>query len=395
MRQHDPVAGYLETIAGPAEPYDAAEAAIYVHFPFCRHLCTYCDFDTFTGIDHLIDSYVPALVRQIETSPPVRASSLYIGGGTPSIMSPEQAGSLASICRKRFSLGRDAEATIEANPTDMVFDRMLGFRGAGLNRLRVGVQSANPRLLRLLGRRHSSEDAEAAIRTARNAGFENLSVDLIYGVPLQDPPLWRETLDAAARWAVDHLSCYILTIEPGTALERGVSRGTLQLPPEDDVVAMYELACDFLSSTGYRHYEISNWARPGRESAHNLTYWRNGLYLGIGAGAAGHWAGRRYKLLPNVRAFVEGAWAGRIPLCEDEVVNTRRSMSETLILRLRLEEGVSMDSYARRFGASPDDVYGEALAWGEEAGLLRRDDGRLRLTERGVLLSNELFERLL
>ncbi|MCL4465889.1 MAG: radical SAM family heme chaperone HemW, partial [Chloroflexi bacterium] len=312
MRQHDPVAGYLETIAGPAEPYDAAEAAIYVHFPFCRHLCTYCDFDTFTGIDHLIDSYVPALVRQIETSPPVRASSLYIGGGTPSIMSPEQAGSLASICRKRFSLGRDAEATIEANPTDMVFDRMLGFRAAGFNRLSVGVQSANPRLLRLLGRRHSSEDSEAAIRTARNAGFENISVDLIYGVPLQDRSIWRETLETAARWEVDHLSCYMLTIEPGTALERGVSRGTLQLPPEDDVVAMYELACDFLSSTGYRHYEISNWARPGRESAHNLTYWRNGLYLGIGAGAAGHWAGRRHKLLPNVRAFVEGAWAGRI-----------------------------------------------------------------------------------
>ena len=395
MREHDPVVGYLEPFKSSAELDDAAEAAIYIHFPFCRHLCTYCDFDTFIGLDHLVGSYVSAAVRQIETSIPVRAASLYVGGGTPSIMSPEQAASLMNGCRTRFGLGSESEAAIEANPTDMDFDRLLGFRRAGFNRLSVGVQSANSRLLRLLGRRHSSEDASDAIRTARSAGFENISVDLIYGIPLQNLSTWQETLETVVGWGVKHLSCYMLTVEPGTPLERGVSRGTLQVPPEEDVVAMYELACDLLSSAGFRHYEISNWARPGHESAHNLTYWRNQPYLGIGAGAAGYWAGRRYKLLPNVRAFVEGASAGKIPLSEDEIEDPHRSMSETLILGLRLEEGVSLDEYRRRHGRSPDGVFGEALAWGEDAGLLMRMDGRLKLTERGVLLSNELFERLL
>lgn len=387
--------GYLEPASGSGEFDGSAGAAIYVHFPFCRHLCTYCDFDTFAGLDHLIDLYVSAAARQIEISPLVRATSLYIGGGTPSIMSPEQAVSLAEGCRQRFALRPDSEATIEANPTDMGLDRLLGFRRAGFNRLSVGVQSANARLLRLLGRRHSTEDSSASFLTARRAGFENISVDLIYGIPLQDLSIWRDTLETVVEWGVDHLSCYMLTVEPGTPLDRGVSRGTLQLPPEEEVVAMYEVARDLLSSAGYRHYEISNWALPGHESAHNLTYWRNQPYIGIGAGAAGYWAGRRYKLLPNVRAYVEGAGAGKIPLCEDEVEDPRRSASEALILGLRLEEGVSLDGYVRRHGRSPDDLYGEALSWGEDAGLLVRANGRLKLTERGVMLSNELFERLL
>ncbi len=387
--------GYLEPVSGLGDSDGAAEAAIYLHFPFCRHLCTYCDFDTFAGLDHLIEEYVLAAARQIETSPPAKATSLYIGGGTPSIMSPQQAETLAAGCRKRFGLKSEAETTIEANPTDMELDRLLGFRDAGFNRLSIGVQSANARLLRLLGRRHSAEDARIALRTARCAGFENVSVDLIYGVPMQDVSIWRDTLETVVDWGVEHLSCYMLTVEPGTPLDRGVSRGTLQLPPEDEVVAMYELARYLLSSAGYRHYEISNWARPGHESAHNLTYWRNQPYLGIGAGAAGYWAGRRYKLFPNVRAYVEGARDGRIPLCEDEVEDPRRSASETLILGLRLEEGVSLDGYLRRHGTSPYDVFGEALSWGEGAGLLMKVDDRLKLTERGVLLSNELFERLL
>ncbi len=310
-------------------------------------------------------------------------------------MLPEQVASLIDGCRQRFRLQPEAEATIEANPTDMDLDHLLGFRRAGFNRLSVGVQSANARLLRLLGRRHTAEEAAVSLRTARQAGFENVSADLIYGIPLQDLSIWRDTLQTVVEWGVDHLSCYMLTVEPGTPIDRGVSRGTLQLPPEEEVVAMYELARDLLSTAGYRHYEISNWALPGHESAHNLTYWRNQPYLAIGAGAAGYWAGRRYKLLPNVRAYMDGAREGKIPLCEDEVEDPRRSASETLILGLRLDEGVSFDTYSRRHGGSPDDVYGEALLWGEDAGLLVRADGRLKLTQRGVLLSNELFERLL
>jgi oxygen-independent coproporphyrinogen III oxidase len=394
-REGDPVADYLEPSDGPSESDGRADAAIYVHFPFCRHMCTYCDFDTFTGLEALVGSYVDAAARQIEISPKARATSLYIGGGTPSIMSPDQAHSLLGHCRHRFLLRPESEATIEANPTDMSLPRLLGFRQAGFNRLSVGVQSADAKLLRLLGRRHTPEDSTAAIRAARDAGFENVSVDLIYGIPRQDLTVWRETLESIVEWNVEHVSCYMLTVEPGTPMERGVSRGTLQLPPEEEVVAMYDLAAELLGTAGYRHYEISNWARPGRESAHNLTYWRNRQYLGIGAGAAGFWAGRRYKVLPRIRAYAEGTRVGRIPLSESEEISPRRAMSDTLILGLRLEEGVSVAAFGERHGVSPDEVYGEVLQWGVDSGLLARSGGRLRLTDRGIMLSNELFERLL
>jgi oxygen-independent coproporphyrinogen-3 oxidase len=370
-------------------------AAVYIHFPFCRHICTYCDFDTFSGLDHLIGSYVDAAVSQIHQSPRALAASLYVGGGTPSNMAPDQAARLIHACHELLALRPDSEAAIEANPTDMGVERLTGYRDAGFNRLSVGVQSTNDRLLRLLGRRHSAAGAATAIRAAREAGFDNVSIDLIYGVPMQDLSMWRETLETVASWGVEHVSCYMLTVEPGTPMEKGVQRGTLRVPPDEAVVEMYDLAGELLGSAGYNRYEISNWALPGRESAHNLTYWRNRPYLGIGAGAAGYWGGRRYKLLPAVRGYVEGVRAGRIPLAEDEPEDRHRDMSDTLILGLRLAEGVSLSAFAARFGVAPYAEFGGTLRWASEEGLLTLDGDRLVLTGRGIVLSNELFEKLL
>ncbi len=257
------------------------------------------------------------------------------------------------------------------------------------------MQSLDPRVLRLLGRRHRREDVEAAVDAARRAGFGNLSVDLIYGVPMQTAEAWLETLEAVARWGVEHLSCYMLGLEAGTPLERGVSRGTLQMPPDEQVVEMYHAARDLLGAAGYHRYEISNWARQGFESAHNLFYWRDLPYLAIGAGAAGHWRGRRYKILPDVQAYMEGVRSGNVPLVEDEPFDPRRAMSDTLVLGLRLAEGVSAREFRRRHGVDVDAAFGEALEWAAGHALLERRGDRLKLTERGILLSNELFSRLI
>ncbi len=390
--------GYLELGSengGHEQPGGAGEAAIYIHFPFCSHLCTYCDFDTFAGREHWIEPYVDALVEQIRLSPSVQATTLYVGGGTPSLMTSDQATALIRACRERFDLRPEAEATVEANPSGLSLQRIEGLHRAGFNRLSLGVQSADQRLLRLLGRRHKPEDAASAIRLAREAGFRNISIDLLYGVPQQDLSTWEATLETAAGWEVDHFSCYALTVEPGTPMERGVNRGTLLLPSDETVVAMYESAGRILDSAGYRRYEISNWARPGFESAHNLTYWKNRPYLGIGAGAAGCWEERRYKIAPGITQYVESVRKGRALLQEEETIDSRRAMSDSLILGLRLEEGVSERDLTRRHGIRPDELFGETLEWAEGWGLLERAEDRLKLTERGIVLSNEVFSRLL
>lgn len=272
---------------------------------------------------------------------------------------------------------------------------MLGFREAGFSRLSLGVQSTEEGLLRLLGRRHGPEDSRMAVEAARSAGFRNLSVDLIYGISRQDRESWRRSLESVVEWGVEHVSCYMLTLESGTPLERAVARGALSMPPEEEVIAMYETAGELLAAAGYRRYEISNWCRPGFESVHNLAYWRNRSYLGIGAGAAGHWGRRRYKTLADPQAFIEGVRSGRVPLEEDEQVDPRMSVSDSLILGLRLEEGVQVEELRSRHGVDPQEIFGEALRWAEEWGLLERTGERLALTERGRMLSNELFARLL
>jgi oxygen-independent coproporphyrinogen III oxidase len=262
--------------------------ALYLHIPFCRQRCSYCDFNTYTSLGELKEGYTTALIREIQQvgvlaghRPAVR--TIFFGGGTPSLLSPEQLANILGAVHDTFVVASAAEVTLEANPGTIDQDYLAAIRGLGINRLSYGVQSALPGELELLGREHDYAAAVEAVGLARAVGFDNLSIDLIYGLPGQTVDDWSQTLDAARALAIDHISLYCLTIEPGTPMQRWLHNGTIHAPEPDTAADQYELATEVMGAMGFRHYEISNWAKPGRECRHNLVYWRNEPYLGLGA----------------------------------------------------------------------------------------------------------------
>ena len=406
--------------------------ALYLHIPFCRRRCSYCDFNTYTTLGDLQVDYVAALAREIAQvgaaggRPAVR--TIFFGGGTPSLLSPVQVEMLLDAARAAFAVDPAAEITMEANPGTVDVGYLSAVRALGVNRLSYGVQSALPGELALLGREHSFAEAVAAVDAARAAGFDNLNLDLIYGLPGPSAADWRRTLDAVLPLAdgtsvVTHISLYCLTIEPGTPLQRGVSDGGIPLPDPDTAADQYEMAGETLAAAGFGHYEISNWARPGRECRHNLVYWRNEPYLGLGAGAHGSAGGYRYSVVRQPRHYIRRMDTGRqttddrpqtaaieahsvvrrpssvvFPLsaavADYHAVGRAEAMSDTVITQLRLlDEGLDLAGFAARFGQPFDAVYGETTAQLEEWGLLRRAGGRLLLTEHGRFLSNQVFYR--
>ncbi|HLV43652.1 MAG TPA: radical SAM family heme chaperone HemW [Aggregatilineales bacterium] len=380
--------------------------SLYVHIPFCRTLCTYCAFNTYAGMQALVAPYVEALCREIRLvgeAGGAAAHTLYFGGGTPSLLSAEQAAAVIEAAREVFALPDGAEITLEANPGTVDLDKLRAYRAGGVNRLSIGVQSADADELRMFGRRHSFEEAEEAYRLARAAGCDNISLDLIYGAPRQTLAGWRRTLDAVLAWEPEHVSLYALKLEPGTSLHRQVERGRLPEPDDDLAADMYDLARACLDAAGLQQYEISNWARPGFESVHNRQYWLNEPYLGFGAGAHGYAAGLRYWNVDPVAEYIGLIKQGEpraFPLspavADTETISTTLEMAETVILGLRLVgEGVSRRAFEARFGRSLDDVFGAALGAMVQAGLVMQDGDRVRLTERGYLLSNQVFMRLL
>ncbi len=371
-------------------------AGVYLHIPFCRTKCSYCDFNCYAGQGHLIPPYVDALARELEGYGGLgwRADTLYFGGGTPSLLSPEQVACLVRTACGALGLG-DAEVTLEANPGTVDERYFAGLLEAGVNRLSIGVQSFYDSDLRPLARHHTAEDARDAYRDARRAGFGNISLDLIYGLPGQSLEAWRHNLEEAVALGPDHLSLYALIVEEGTPLARQVARGRVR-PADDDLVAdMYELAHDLLRRAGFRRYEISSWAKPGRESRHNLIYWRNTDYVGAGAGAHGYLAGVRYSNEWLPRRYIEGVGETGFSLVESEEIGAELERAETIILGLRLEEGVSPREFRDRFGLELGEVFGPQLARAEGWGLVEWRGGRIALTDRGRLLSNEVFESLL
>ena len=405
--------------------------ALYVHIPFCKSKCPYCDFNTYEGIEPLIPSYVDALSGEIEIwgarlgRPAVR--TVFLGGGTPSYLPAGSVAALLDAVRRSFDLEPMAEITLEANPDDCTVPSLRLHRASGVNRISIGVQSLDDRLLSMLGRRHDAAQAIDAHRAARAAGFENVSVDLMYGLPGQTIGDWRRTLDALSDIAPPHASLYCLAIEKGTPMERWVDSGALPEPDPDLAAEMYETAEEAMSRRGYRHYEISNWALPGFESRHNLVYWRNEPYLGVGPGAHSYLDGVRLWNLRSPREYVrrvERAASrdsslslppqsrGKVrarpvldtgmgaPLAGPAVEGSERidgglESAETLMLGLRLDEGVSSDEFAARFGEPPSSVYAGVVSELSGLGLLEESRGSLRLTRRGRILSNEVFSRLI
>jgi oxygen-independent coproporphyrinogen-3 oxidase len=374
--------------------------ALYLHVPFCRRRCSYCDFNTYAGLEHLIGPYTAALATEIRRAGRgERAATIFLGGGTPSILPIALAADLLAACRDAFAVEADAEISLEANPGTVDADKLAGLRRLGVNRLSFGVQSAHAAELELLGRLHTFEQAAEAVHMARVAGFDNLSLDLIYGLPRQSLAHWQATLNAAIDLSPDHLSAYCLTVEDGTPLAEWVATGHAPEPDPDLAAEMYELAAAALGAAGFTHYEISNWARPGRECRHNLVYWRNGEYLGFGAGAHSHRnvrsrrepVERRWWNVLAPAEYIARVEAGRSAEAGGEEVSPTQAMGETMMLGLRLRDGISADVFYTRFGRALGEVYGRELDELTTQGLVEWDERCVRLTARGRLLGNQVF----
>jgi oxygen-independent coproporphyrinogen-3 oxidase len=359
--------------------------ALYAHFPFCRRKCRYCSFVSCEGREADIPAYLNALKGEISHyAMGENVGSIYFGGGTPSLMTPGQVGDILASIRAHFPVSRGAEISIEANPGTVNLLYLAEIRQLGVNRLSLGMQSLNDNELALLGRIHRAAGAKEAFHQAREAGFVNVNLDFIYGLPGQSLADWRNTLEEALVLSPEHLSLYALTLEPGTPLWQAVVDKNLPDVEPDLAADQYELAEDMLAAYGYRHYEISNWAKPGRECRHNLVYWRNQPYLGVGVAAHSCLNGRRFANTSNLDDYLAAA----LPPKElDEIISPGLRLAETIILGLRLDSGVA--------NASVADRYRQTVAEMTDLGLMESSGDSLRLTRRGRLLSNEVFWRFL
>jgi len=387
--------------------------SLYVHIPFCRSKCVYCDFNSYAGQEALIPAYVEALLREAEAWSRLCAGTtvetLFFGGGTPSLVPPAEMKRLMEGLRQRFAIAAEAEVSLEANPESVDFDYLLGLRDLGVNRLSLGVQSFDDEELRFLGRIHTAAEAEAAYGTAQQAGFENVSLDLIFGLPQQQIESWQQSLEKAIRLEPDHLSLYALTVEENTPLGRAVAANRTWEPDEDTQAEMYEESEEHLEAAGYDHYETSNWAWSGHRCRHNLTYWETRPYLGLGAGAHSYLSGSRFAntLLPQdyielVQASgpaeegADGLNLSKMPQVTSlEHQNQQTEMSDMMILGLRLTEGVSREIFRERFGVGLEERYSQEISDLTRLGLLEIDSKSLRVTKRARLLANEALLRFL
>jgi oxygen-independent coproporphyrinogen-3 oxidase len=364
------------------------KAGLYVHIPFCVTRCGYCDFNTYAGLEELRLPYVEAIMREAELAAPDWADSpfvsVFLGGGTPTTLPEQEMVRLLDHLRATVAVASDAEVTSEANPDTVDVAYLAGLRAAGVTRLSLGLQSFDPDVLRALERLHSAEGAVAAFEAARTAGFDNVNLDLIYGAAGESLASWRRTLERTVALRPDHVSAYALTIEPATPLGRKVAAGVVPPPDPDTQADMYAAACEMLGDAGYEHYEVSNWARPGRRCVHNLGYWKGRPYLGLGAGAHSHAGDRRWWNVRPPQRYLEIVTRARLPIGDEERLDADQLRLERLLLGLRLLDGVP-ESWL----VDP----GRADAFVAD-GLARRSDGRLALTDRGMFLANELVTDL-
>jgi putative oxygen-independent coproporphyrinogen III oxidase len=381
--------------------------SIYLHIPFCSIRCTYCAFNTYTHLNHLIEPFVDALIREIEIlaagKPQHPVGTIYLGGGTPSLLTPHQIRRLLGAVRRCFDVLPDAEISIEANPADINSDYLAAVRASGLNRLSIGMQSANANELALFARRHSNDDVERAVGAARRAGFGNLNLDLIYGVPHQTLDSWDASLRQMLALKPEHVSLYALGLEDGTAMKAWVATGRLPHPDDDLAADMYELATALLANAGYEQYEISNWSKPGFACHHNIQYWRNLSYPGLGPGAHGYVDRIRYSTILSPQRYIKTIHESsnllefpRTPAVSEAVlVDWETEIAETLLMGLRLtQEGIQRLTFCDRFGVDLVEYHRPVIERFVDQGLLTVSAEAVRITEKGRLLSNFIFREL-
>lgn len=375
----------------------ADKLALYFHIPFCRRRCSYCSFASTAGRTAEIPAYTRALINEIGLRRRLgaRVVTVYFGGGTPNLLGVSQVEDILGAVWANYEVAVDAEITLEANPgtVDGAYLRFL--RSSGINRLSLGVQSLDEEELELLGRQHSAREAKEIVKQARTAGFTNLSLDFIYGIPGRDLRRWREMLGEIVEFGVEHLSLYALSLEEGTAMAEAVGRGEMAPPDPDDTAKEYELAGEVLGQAGYEQYEISNWARPGYESRHNLTYWTGGDYLGLGCGAHSFLNRIRSAGTNYLDTYLAALGTGRLSTQESEELSPLLALGEAVMLGLRLNVGVAADDIWARFKIDLREHFKAEIAELTGLGLLEDSGGRLRLTPRGRLLGNEVFLRFL
>ncbi|MBM7577647.1 oxygen-independent coproporphyrinogen-3 oxidase [Jeotgalibacillus terrae] len=372
-------------------------SAAYIHIPFCHHICHYCDFNKVFMKNQPVDRYIEMLIREMESahkeSEPMK--SIFVGGGTPTALDAEQLAKLCEGISRVFNINESTEYTFEANPGDLSKEKINVLKAHGVNRLSFGVQSFNDRLLEKIGRNHRTEDVYRSIREAREEGFSNISIDLIYALPEQTLEDFEDTVDRALDLDLPHYSGYSLIVEPKTVFYNLMRKGRLPLPGEDTEAAMYDLLMEKMASKGIHQYEISNFSKHGYESLHNLTYWNNESYYGFGAGAHGYVNGIRYSNIGPVSKYIQAVEEGKRPVFHEAEVTRFESMEEEMFLGLRKTEGVALPTFKEKFHEELDHVFREPLKDMTTRGLLELHHNRVRLTKEGRFLGNEVFQSFL
>ena len=401
----------------PGHPDAERESGVglYVHIPFCETKCPYCDFNTYSCIESLIPAYVDALCAELtrwgSLVGRLDISTVFFGGGTPSYVPGADIARVVGTYRAAFNVAPTAETTLESNPGDVTAKKLAAWREAGINRLSIGVQSFDDTLLKMLGRRHTASEAEAAFLASRAGGFDNVSLDLMFGLPRQTLTQWQSTLERTIALGPEHISAYGLQLEHGTPLESDVRRGVMPAPDDDLAADMYVLADELLAGAGYSQYEVSNWAKPGRPSRHNLSYWHCAPYLGVGPGAHSSLHGLRFSNMRSPKLYIAaaqndappaGANTGQdaIRLMREhgpvdfvEVTTPNLAIAETLMMGLRLNSGLDFESFRARHGHSVVDLFSPEMSELSKSGLLQIKGSSLSLTPKGRLLGNEVFRK--
>ncbi len=371
--------------------------SLYIHVPFCMRKCSYCDFVSYSYSADAAESYLTALELELQhyactlSRLQRQPATVFIGGGTPTVLKTAQLEKLLLAVQKYFHWAPNAEVTIEANPGTVNWEKLYTLKQLGVNRLSIGVQACQQHLLNLLGRVHNYQQAVQAVADARCAGFENINLDLIFGLPNQSLTEWQQSLRSVLDLSPRHLSCYSLQLEENTPLTTAVECGRLNRCSEELELAMYQETIDFLAANGYLHYEISNFAQPGFQSKHNLVYWHNGYYLGLGPAAHSHVNNERWANTGGLEEYVSKLTAGELPVSEHNSLTVKDDMIETAIMGLRLLEGLSLCAFYERFRQDVQNVWPKQIAELCAQGLLELTATHLKLTQKGLPLANVVF----
>ncbi|AOT68536.1 radical SAM family heme chaperone HemW [Geosporobacter ferrireducens] len=375
------------------------EIGLYIHIPFCKQKCAYCDFVSFEGRNTERDEYIAALVGELESwHNPLKdyqVQTVFFGGGTPSLLSIPQLDFILEGIHRYFKLKASPEITIEANPGTLDKEKLTYYRQSGINRLSIGLQAWQDELLRTLGRIHTRKEFLENYYAARDAGFENISVDLMFGLPNQCFQDWKETLQQVLYLKPDHISTYSLKVEEGTPFDRLYEQGKLILPDEELERAMYHYTITVLAQHDYRHYEISNFALNGKESIHNKIYWKNEEYIGIGVGSHSSFNKVRFSNTADINKYRELIESQKNPMVEQEKISIEEEMSETMFLGLRMMAGIDLDRFQRRYQVDAREKYEKQITDFIKQGLLTMAGDKLRLTQRGIDVSNRVFASFL